>query len=72
MSTETTATKGRNARPGKRFFNVDKSMSSRQPVINKLDIAALHIDESFDDNCDPYNSTGQHLVGAVKAKQSQE
>lgn len=55
-------------RPARTKFNVDKSGQKTQPVVEKIDIAALEIDESYEADCDPYNSTGQFLADAVKKK----
>jgi len=68
MSTESKAP--RSAQPGlaKTKFNVNKLGDIRQPVVNKIDVSTLQIDESFDDDCDPYNSTGQFLADALKMK----
>jgi hypothetical protein len=54
--------------PGRTKFKVDNSGETRQPVVEKIDVTALEIDESYDADCDPYNSTGQFLVDAVKKK----
>lgn len=36
--------------------------------VEKIDVTALQIDESYDVDCDPYNCTGQFLVDAAKLK----
>jgi hypothetical protein len=38
------------------------------PVIETIDVASLQLDESYGEDCDPYNSTGQFLVDALKNK----
>jgi hypothetical protein len=54
--------------PARTKFNVDRSGEKEQPVVEKIDVTALEIDDSYDADCDPYNSTGQFLVDAVKKK----
>lgn len=54
--------------PARTKFKVDYSGESKQPVVEKIDVAELAIDDSLDADCDPYNSTGQFLVDAVKTK----
>ncbi|MBT8066929.1 MAG: hypothetical protein KJO09_06780 [Gammaproteobacteria bacterium] len=49
-------------------FTVDKSGAARQPVVENVDVAALEIDQSYELDCDPYNSTGQFLTDALKKK----
>ncbi len=48
--------------------NINKVGEIKQPVIEKFDITSLQIDESYDVDCDPYNSTGQFLADARKMK----
>ncbi len=55
-----------------RHYKVDRSATSKQRVLNKIDVSALKIDERFSDDCDPYNSTGQHLVDAIKDRKREE
>ncbi len=38
------------------------------PLVDKIDVDSLQIDESYEVDCDPYNSTGQHLVDALKKR----
>ena len=40
----------------------------KQPSIENIDVNALQIDETFDGDFDPYNSTGQFLADAIKKK----
>lgn len=47
---------------------IDKAGAAKPPVVEKIDVNALQIDESFDVDCDPYNSTGQFLADALKKK----
>jgi len=37
-------------------------------VVQNVEIDALKIDETFDGDFDPYNSTGQFLSDAIKRK----
>ncbi|MGI9233974.1 MAG: hypothetical protein ACR2RD_10125 [Woeseiaceae bacterium] len=55
-------------RPARTKFKIDNSDETKLPVVKKIDVASLEIDDSYDLDCDPYNSTGQHLVDAVKEK----
>lgn len=54
--------------PARTKFNVDKNGERKQTVVERIDVTALEIDESYDANCDPYNNTGQFLIDAVKKK----
>ncbi len=44
------------------------SGADKRRVIEKIDLAELAIDDSYGADCDPYNSTGQHLVAEIKKK----
>ena len=68
MSTYIKAPQNAADRPERTGFTVDKSGETKQPVVEKVEVTALEIDESYELNCDPYNSTGQFLVDAVKKK----
>ena len=53
-------------------FKVDHSGDAKQsPLVEKMDISVLEIDETYDADCDPYNSTGQFLVDALKKKRDE-
>ena len=54
--------------PARTKFNVDKSGAAKRPVVENVDVAALEIDQSYELDCDPYNSTGQFLTDALKKK----
>ena len=54
--------------PARTKFKVDNSGETKQPVVEKIDVTTLAIDDSYDMDCDPYNSTGQFLAGALKKK----
>jgi hypothetical protein len=68
MSTENKVPRTAQTGLAKTKFNLDKVGGIKKPVINKIDVSSLQIDESYDDDCDPYNSTGQFLADAVKMK----
>jgi len=68
MSTGNRAPRSAQTRLAKTKFNINKSGDIKQPVINKIDVSSLQIDESYDNDCDPYNSTGQFLANAWKMK----
>ncbi len=68
MSTYIKAQQNAADRPARTKFNVDKSGEKQQPVVERIDVTALEIDDSYDADCDPYNSTGQYLVDALKKK----
>ena len=68
MSTGNKAPRSAHARLAKAKFNTNKAGDIKRSVIEKIDITSLQIDESFDVDCDPYNSTGQFLVD-VRDKQ---
>ena len=55
-------------RPARTSFNINKSGETKQPVVEKMDVTTLEIDESYELDCDPYNSTGQFLADAVRKK----
>lgn len=68
MSTESKAPRKATTGLARTKFNIDKGGNAHPPVIEKIDVAAFEIDDSFDINCDPYNSTGQFLIEALKKK----
>lgn len=66
MSTGNKAPRSAQTGLAKTKFNLSKVDDTKQPVINKIDVSSLQIDESYDNDCDPYNSTGQFLADALK------
>jgi hypothetical protein len=62
----------RSARPrlARTKLNINKVGEARQPDTEKIDTSSLQIDETFDVDGDPYNSTGQFLADARKRKYS--
>lgn len=54
--------------PARTKFKIDNGDETRLPAVKKIDVGSLEIDDSYELDCDPYNSTGQHLVDAVKEK----
>ncbi len=68
MSIEETGTFGPAERPAKGGVKVERVAKKKQPSIENIDINALQIDETFDGDCDPYNSTGQFLADAIRKK----
>jgi len=68
MSTENKATHHAHARLAKTRADLERLRDSKQPVIETIDIASLQVDESYGEDCDPYNSTGQFLADALKKK----
>ena len=68
MSTYIKAPQNAADKPARTKFNVDKSGAAKQPVVENVDVAALEIDQSYELDCDPYNSTGQFLTDALKKK----
>jgi len=68
MSTGNKAPRSAQTRLAKTKFNINKVGDIKQPVIKKIYVSSLQIDESYNDDCDPYNSTGQFLVDALKMK----
>lgn len=68
MSSEKTTPQNASARPTKSKFKIGGLVESEQPTIESIDISSLHIDETYDVDCDPYNSTGQFLVAEARRK----
>lgn len=68
MSSEKTSPQNVSARPAKSKFKIGGVVEAQQAVIERIDITSLQIDESYEADCDPYNSTGQFLAGAVRKK----
>jgi hypothetical protein len=68
MSTYIKAQQNAADRPDRTAFDVDQSVETKQPVVEKVEVTALEIDQTYELDCDPYNSTGQFLVDAVKNK----
>jgi hypothetical protein len=66
MSTITTISKVPGSRaPDDRFRNA-QSANDQWATIRKIEVNSMQFDESFEDNSDPYNSTGRFLVTAIK------
>jgi len=66
MSTTPTTSKVPLSRaPDDRFRNAE-SANDKWATIRKIDVNSMQLDESFEDNSDPYNSTGRFLVTALK------
>jgi len=68
MSTEYKASQNAPMILAKANSGIDKAGAAKPPVVEKIDVNALQIDESYDVDCDPYNSTGQFLTDALKKK----
>ena len=68
MSSEDTGTFAPSERPTKASARVKPVAKKKQPSIENIDVNALQIDETFDGDFDPYNSTGQFLADAIKKK----
>jgi hypothetical protein len=66
MSTYIKATQHAADSSARTKFKVDKGAETNQPTVEAIDVTALEIDNSYDTDCDPYNSTGQFLVQALK------
>ncbi len=68
MSINTTALKASTGRaPDERFRNT-QSANDKWATIRKIDVNLIQLDESFEDNSDPYNSTGRFLATAFKSR----
>ncbi len=66
MSTEkTTPRTGSN---GPAQGKVDRSAERKPLSVRNVEVSELQIDETFDGDCDPYNSTGQFLADAIRKK----
>lgn len=68
MSTERKALDSAPTRWAKPKPVIDNPGSIEAPVVDQIDVDRLQIDESYDVDCDPYNSTGQHLVDTLKKR----
>ena len=68
MSSEKKATQSAHARLAMSRANLEKLRDNKQPVIETIDVASLQIDESYGEDCNPYNSSGQFLTDALKKK----
>lgn len=68
MSSENKATPKATARSATAKINLEKLGDDKPPVIDTVDVSSLQLDESHGEDCDPYNSTGQFLVDALKNK----
>ncbi len=68
MSTYLKAPQNAADRPVSVKLNGDESGKTKQPVVEKIDVTMLEIDEAYELDCDPYNNTGQFLADALKKK----
>jgi len=66
MSTEKTTPRTGSNGPAK--GKVDATAERKPVSVENVDVNALQIDETFDGDFDPYNSTGQFLADAIKKK----
>ena len=66
MSTDKTARQS--ATKGPAEGKVEAVAERTALSVRNVDVSDLKIDETFDADCDPYNSTGQFLADAVKNK----
>ncbi len=68
MSTEYKASQNAPTKLAKAGSDIDEAGVAKPPVVERIDVNALQIDDSYDVDCDPYNSTGQFLAEALKNK----
>ena len=68
MSTDRTTPQKAFERRAENRVVFDSKNAARRADVENLDVTALQIDESPDDDCDPYNSTGQFLAKAFRQK----
>lgn len=66
MSSETTTSKDPLSRAPDSRFEGGSSASDKLATIRKIDVTSLQLDESYEDDGDPYNNTGRHLVAAIR------
>ena len=66
MSTNITTSKAPVRRAPDDRFKDAESANDKWATIRKIDVNSIQLDESFENNSDPYNSTGRFLVTAVK------
>ena len=66
MSSETTSSKDPLSRAPDSRFKGGSTTHDKLATIRKIDITPLQLDESFEGDGDPYNSTGRHLVAAIR------
>jgi hypothetical protein len=68
MSVDTTTPRNTFSRtPDDRFKNKDAA-NDKWSTISKIGITSFQLDDSFEDDSDPYNSTGRFLVAAIKSQ----
>ncbi len=53
---------------GQAKAKVDTAAERKPLSVRKVDVSELQIDETFEGDFDPYNSTGQFLADAIKKK----
>lgn len=71
MSINTTASRVAAFRaPDERFKSADRA-KEKWAALERIDVSSFQIDESYEDNSDPYNSTGRLLVSAAKNRNRQ-
>jgi len=68
MSTDKTAPRVASNKQATGEFKVETAAERKAVSIRNIDVAELQIDETFDADCDPYNSTGEFLADAIKKK----
>lgn len=68
MSTEKTGQNKPHTTALRKNLNVSDAAEKQRPVIEKMNVSALRIDEALDGDFDPYNSTGQHLANKIRER----
>lgn len=68
MSTEHKALDSAPTRWAKPKPVIERPGNIETPAVDQIDVDSLQIDEFYEVDCDPYNSTGQHLVDTLKKR----
>jgi hypothetical protein len=68
MSTDTRTVKDPVSHAPEGRFEGGSTASDKWSTITKIDVSSLQLDDSFDGDGDPYNSTGRFLAAAIKQR----
>lgn len=68
MSTASTTPKFPVSRAPDDRFRGEESANDKWATLKKIDVNSMQLDESYEDNSDPYNSTGRFLATELKKR----
>jgi hypothetical protein len=68
MSTDITASRVAAFRGPDERFKSANSANEKLSALKKIDVSSFQLDESYEENSDPYNSTGRFMVSTAQTR----